>query len=85
MPYEINYRTVEIPELDAFMNEYEVLCKKHGMKLVAEEYDSGGCYVTIGAVDQYGFSLNLDYANKTVPCIARALERIEQIREVRST
>jgi hypothetical protein len=81
MSHEINYRHVEIPELDAFLAEYDALCRKHGMQFADEEYGyDGGSYMTI---EPYSGSpyLNLEYADQRIPCIARAFAQVEAIRE----
>jgi len=82
MSYELNYRQVEIPELDAFLAEYDALCRKHGMQFAVDDYDyDGGSYVTVGPIEAYSFCLNLDKADDKVTCIARARERVRAMRE----
>lgn len=83
MKHEIRHREVEIPELDAFLSEYDALCEKHGVKFKVEEYGyDGGHYVTIEAYDDGAdFYLNLDEADAGIPFIADARRRAEKMRE----
>lgn len=85
LTYEIGCREVEIPEVDRFLADYAVLCKRHRMQFVVEHYpvDVGGGYVTLGAFhsDDDGRpileSLNLDHADSGIPCIARVKAAVE--------
>jgi hypothetical protein len=82
MAHEIKYRNIEIPALDAFLIDYDALCKKHGVKFKVDEYGyDGGHYVTVEAYDGgASFYLNLDYADPSIPFIAQAIEDAEAIR-----
>jgi hypothetical protein len=84
MPYEIRYTQIDIPELDAFLEEYDALCEKHGMAFEIGEYGyDGGSYTTIGLPSGIPY-LNMDYAAKEIPCIADAYKRADAIREERN-
>jgi hypothetical protein len=82
MPHEIRYRQVEIPELDAFLDEYAALCRKHGMQFKTDENQwEGGAFTTLEAVDRDPVPyLNLEYADENIPCIARAREQVDRER-----
>jgi hypothetical protein len=79
MTHRVRSRQIEIPELDAFLSEYASLCRRHGMQLSCEEYGyDGGCYTTVEvAGDDPVPYLNLDYANKHIPCIGRAHQQAD--------
>jgi hypothetical protein len=82
MPYEIRHRQMEIPELDAFLEEYRALCQKHGIQFSCEDYDyDGGHYTTIAAFSDGSFYLNMDEADGSIPFIARVKEEAERLNE----
>ena len=69
MAYELRNRRVEIPEIDAFLADYEAVCRKHGMRFdVACDYDSGG-RLTLARVDGPPAKLDLDESDEFIPCI----------------
>lgn len=81
MPYEINYEPIDIPEVDAFLNDYRALCKKHGMQFTKEDYESGGSsYIALGTfTDNCEFDdPNINYSDRKIPCIAAAWARIKK-------
>lgn len=79
MTHEFRSKQIELPELDAFLREYAALCEKHGMQFKADEYGyDGGCYVTLAAYEADPIPyLNLDYADRAIPCFQRANEEVE--------
>lgn len=84
MTHEIQYREMDIPELDRFLDEYRALCERHGVQFACEEYGyDGGHYVTIEKYTNGAFYLNLDEADKDIPFIARVLDEAHRLNEIK--
>lgn len=84
MTYRIGYSDVEIPEIDAFLDEYDALCAKHGIEFNFEkgrdcDGDPTG-HVTISAYSGDDDTLNapeldMEEADRGVPFIGAAYDK----------
>lgn len=80
MTYEVKYRKVEIPELDAFLQDYCAVCEKHGIQLLMGDYGyDGGGYVSIEKFSDGHIRLNMDEADLQIPFISRINAEAERL------
>lgn len=64
------------------MEEYRLLCKKHGIQFEVDSYETGGAYTTIAEFSDGSLYLNLDKAHG-VPFIAAARAEAERLKKIR--
>ena len=84
MAFDIKYREMEIPELDAFLEEYRALCQKHGVQFSSEDYGyDGGHYMTIERYSDGSFHLNLDEAGHGIPFLDKVRAEAERLNELK--